>query len=53
VRIGLHFEAEVAVFRFMAEWAFHRIQHAGEVDFFSLDGNRPGLDLRQIKNIGD
>ena len=53
MRIGLHLEAEAPVLRFVPEWTRHHVQQAGEEDFFRLDRNRAGFDLRQIENVGD
>ena len=37
----------------MAEAAFHRFLKRCKTDFFSLDGDRPGLDFREIEDIID
>src|SRR5271155_2722086 len=51
--IGLHLEAETAIFRFMPEGTFHSIQQAREKDLLRLNRDRSGFDFRQIKYIRD
>ena len=53
VRIGVHFESQAAVLRFVAERARDHVEQAGEEDFFGFDRNRAGFDLRQVENVAD
>ena len=53
MRIGLDLEGQLPVLRLMAERPRDHLEQAAEEDFFGLDGNRAGLDLREIENVAD
>ena len=53
LRIGVNFERELAVLRFVPEGTCDHLQQAGEEHFLGLDRHRSGLDLRQVENVAD
>ncbi len=55
VEIGrdLHLELEAAVVRLVAERPRHAFEEVGEDDLFGVDGDRAGLDLGQVEDVGD
>ena len=53
MRIGLHLEAEAAIFRFVTEGSRDHVEEAGEEDFLGFDGNRAGFDFREVENVAD
>src|SRR5690349_14621710 len=46
-------ERQVFALRHVPEVAIERIAEAHEGDFFGLNGNRAGLDLRKVENVVD
>ena len=53
MRIRLHLESELPVFRFVTERTSHHVEEIGEEYFLGLDRNRSGFDLREIENVAD
>ena len=53
MRIGLHLERQLPIFRFVPERPRHHLQQVGEEDFLGFDRHRARFDLRQIENVAD
>ena len=53
MRIGVHFERQLLVLRFVTERTRDHLQQSGEENFFGIDGHGAGFDLREVENVGD
>ena len=53
MRIGLYFERQLPVLRFVPEGPRHHFQQVGEEYFFRFHRHGSGLDLGQIQDVAD
>ena len=51
--IGVDFEGQLSVLRFVTEGPSDHVEQTGEDDLLGFDGDRAGFDLRKVEDVAD